>query len=260
MKNIKYYILMCLIFASNIIHAAGFHALTVASDTTVGLKRLIKSSKAFKINLKVLGLGLPYKCNRQKLSYVREYIKDLPDDDVLLFVDGYDVFFTGGKKEILSRFEKMGKDMVMSTEINYSHKPIQPGEKLSYPKAPSRFRYLNSGGYIAKIGKLKEVLAEIEKVENDPNHVCNSDYKKSRSDQILFHNYFLTHPNDSFGRDYKCKLFLSLTRVEKAAVEVDKKGKKVRLIETNTKPVILHGCGKGYPLYKTLFNTLFSVK
>ncbi len=75
------------------IHADNFKVVTVASLKTVGLIQLLQSAEVYNITVDVLGMGDKYLGNGQKLHYMLEYMKDLSDDTIILFIDGYDTFF-----------------------------------------------------------------------------------------------------------------------------------------------------------------------
>ena len=95
-----------------------FHVCTVASKKTEGLQRLLDTCTKQGIDIDILGLDQPYKGNGQKLSYIKNYVMDLPSDDIVLFVDGYDVLILADKETLLQKFLAFDSHFVISTEKN----------------------------------------------------------------------------------------------------------------------------------------------
>jgi len=54
----------------------------------------------------------------QKINMVVNHIDLLPDDDLILFVDGYDVIFTDNLNEITHRFNDFECDILFAAEKN----------------------------------------------------------------------------------------------------------------------------------------------
>lgn len=69
-----------------------FHAITVANKWNQGISLLKRSAIRNGFDIEVLGLGESWEGNGKKFLILREYIKDLPDTDIIFFVDAYDVF------------------------------------------------------------------------------------------------------------------------------------------------------------------------
>ena len=80
----------------------------------------------------------------------------MPDEDVVLFTDGYDVFYADNLETITERYEQMDADIVFSAEA-----VCWPEEELApnFPNLNEPYPYLNSGTYIGKAKALKELLS-----------------------------------------------------------------------------------------------------
>lgn len=101
----------------------------------------------------------------QKIVDLKAYIEknNLPDHDVILFTDSYDVFYGRDLPTILGRFLGYKKEVVFSAE-----KSLWPDKKLRFPPAHTPFRYLNSGTFIGRVGEIKRMLElPIERHEDD---------------------------------------------------------------------------------------------
>ena len=102
----------------------------------------------------------------QKINLLKPYLGQLEDDDILVFIDGYDVVFTGAIEEALRRFnEEFSMDVVFSAE-----KSCWPDSGLAnkYPTTSSEYKFLNSGTFMGKVSELKKITEEpIEDTDDD---------------------------------------------------------------------------------------------
>merc|ERR1719410_2442212 len=85
-----------------------------------------------------------------KINALRHWVfRDVEDDDIVVFVDAFDVMLFGGNGEIASAFEKLeqkhGKSLFFNAEpICFPPLPDICNDK--YPGTPDgRFHYMNSG-------------------------------------------------------------------------------------------------------------------
>jgi hypothetical protein len=111
----------------------------------------------------------------QKLNELRKYIKDkkLPDHDVVLFTDAFDVFYVSSIAEILSRYLGMKSEVVFAAEM---HK--WPDDSLRWPPTVTKYRYLNSGCFIGRVGEIRRML--------------DRDIPDSADDQLFLQKQYLT--------------------------------------------------------------------
>jgi predicted O-methyltransferase YrrM len=219
-----------------------FHICTVASHKTRGLEQLLDSCKRFNVPIKILGLGLPFRGLSDKLLYVKKFLKDLPDDDVIMFVDAYDVLFMKTKEEILKQFLSMKVPFVIAVEA-YCF-PLK-SRVNDFPPSPTPFfKFINSGTYIGYVKSLKEIFNEMK------------DIKPSDDDQARFMLHYFDN-REKYTFDYYCKLFMPLPRVSIHHLEIDQKNFTVKCNLTNTFPCIIHGNGVGRPLYQYIYDYLF---
>ena len=91
----------------------------------------------------------------QKLNCLRRYINGLPDHDVVIFTDGFDVFWTRDVDEVVGRWLDMKSEVVFAAE-----KHLWPNKHLRFPPSHTQYRYLNSGCFIGRVGELKRILAD----------------------------------------------------------------------------------------------------
>jgi hypothetical protein len=163
------------------------------------------------------------------------FLETLPRDEVVLRADAFDTFFAGTAEEIESRFDMFGKPIVFSAEINYW--PPECG--VVYPPAPTRFAYVNGGGFAGRVDALLEML-------------CAPDFwpLQANVDQWAYADYYVRH-TDAIALDCSCDLWVSLfwmreynppPNVEHSVQITDR---RLRNDETNSWPLLCHGNG-GY--------------
>lgn len=212
---------------------------TVATEDNDGLARLRDSAERYGIPLKVLGLekdwtggNVPKLENPgggQKINLLKPYLGQLEDDDILVFIDGYDVVFTGAIEEALRRFnEEFSMDVVFSAE-----KSCWPDSGLAnkYPNTSSEYKFLNSGTFMGKVSELKKITEEpIEDTDDDQ----------------LYYTLKLLSGNYSMQLDYECKIFQTIEAATKdlhyRMTEQESEGDLVNTVH-KTKPIMVHGNG-----------------
>lgn len=220
-----------------------FHLVTVSSDEPVGrMSMLIESCKNHGIKPVILGVDQPYYANQTKLYHMRNYLKLLPKDDIVLFVDAFDTLVLADKQTITDRFLAMNVPILMSAEKN-----CFPRDLLSkYPAdtTTSPFKYLNSGTYIGYAGALLDWLE-------------NMTIDLKRNDQGAVTEFYLGPKNrNSMVLDKHCTLFLCLVRVSDDEVVIDPVQKTVYCLPTSSFPCVLHANGKSFPIYDKVYEAL----
>ncbi len=250
MKKNLYFLCYCLLLTITLQATPtveNLHICTVASYQNKELDQLLHSCNHFGVKIDVLGLGLPYKGHGQKLFFVREYLDHFPDDDLILFVDAYDVLFLANAKTILDKFLEKQMPCIFAAE----HKNCNswPHHNLAqlYQESPTDFKYLNSGTYITYVGFFKQLLDDMGIIE----YIC---------DQGQLSVYYALH-QDEILLDYYCELFLPLVHVGRQNICLDRKNISVACLLTGTKTCIVHGNSPDEKkFYQIIYETLFAGK
>lgn len=124
------------------------HVVTFATDIAKPeLGQLLSSAKAHGLHVIVLEPKLNmhgYWGGRfgLKLQFVTNFVNQIPDQDIVMVVDAYDVVFTGNASSIIDGYYRAtkGRDMALfATETGLW--PEQELE-LAYPPGPTRYQYL----------------------------------------------------------------------------------------------------------------------
>ncbi len=221
------------------IHAdlSNFHICTVATKKTAGLDQLVNSCQQKQIEIDILGMGKPYHGHGHKLLYVQKYLENIPDDHIVLFVDGYDTFLLADKETILNKFLEKKVPCIFSAEYSLFR-------RAEYPKSPTKFQALNSGSYIGYANCLKQLLLALSPI------------KVRSDDQNMIRPYFLAH-QDEIVLDYYCDLFFPLNNIRPKEIRVDLEKKVIHCVITKTAPCVIHGNGWGRKFYQQLYDALF---
>jgi hypothetical protein len=67
------------------------HIVTVATESKYYFPYLVESCKKHGLNLEVLGFGEKWTGFNMRFRLMTDYLKQLPENDIVCFVDGYDV-------------------------------------------------------------------------------------------------------------------------------------------------------------------------
>jgi len=90
-----------------------------------------------------------------KDNLLRNYLKQVDDNEIILFTDGYDSVMVSAEEEILEKFYAAKTNLIFSADpICYPDKSLAP----LYPEVSGGFKYLNSGGFIGRAGLIREML------------------------------------------------------------------------------------------------------
>lgn len=219
---------------------ADFHLFTVATKPHPALDQLLHSCEKQGLKITVLGMGLPYPSNGMKFIWMQEAVRDLPADDIVLFVDGYDTLLLADEKTLLERFAAFEAPLVMGAETNCA-----PYKNLfrKFPKSPTPFRYINTGTYMGYVSQIRKVFDEISPIQ--PN----------LDDQGVLSMYYVNH-QDKMVLDTNCDLFLTLHRIDPEQIVIDREKCQV-IAPTKTIPCVVHGNGDGKYLYQDIYDKLF---
>jgi hypothetical protein len=233
--------------------------LTTVTNSEGYFELLKQSAGEWGYELEVLGWGRPWKGFCWKIELYVDRLKNFPEEQPVICVDGYDVVVVGPSREMHEKFKGMNQPVVFSGQRYF------PGQSMIRRMADqlmsdSRSNYIRNRvnspydysrpcmgilvGYAGKLLSLFQKLLDIEKRE------------KVNNDQILLNKYYLENPG-AIHIDTACTLFQNLWRTgpglfgkitpghKKCEVEVyypdpDMK-KRIRNKKFNTTACFIHG-------------------
>jgi len=182
------------------------HIITVATKSHPMLDLLTQQIKDGGGTLIPLGLDLNTNIGWEgsgnwglRLKLICNFLNEHDPEDIVLFMDGYDVVFKGNVTDILKRYATFDKPIIFGAEKNCSpsvFEPNYPEYTKGYP-----FRFLCAGLFIGKVGALRECFQ-------------NYEYVDQLDDQAWWKQKFLDRP-DLIDLDYHNTLFLNCYQVNK---------------------------------------------
>ncbi|XP_073481994.1 procollagen-lysine,2-oxoglutarate 5-dioxygenase 2 isoform X1 [Aquarana catesbeiana] len=215
--------------------------LTVATKETDGFLRFMQSAKYFDYTVKVLGTGLDWKGGDvtnsigggQKVRLLKEALETLSDqkDLIVLFTDSYDVIFSGGPEELLTKFQQTKHKVVFAAEAL-----VWPDKRLAdkYPVVRSGKRFLNSGGFIGYVPNIQHIVQQWTLQDNDDDQLF---YTKVYLDVLQRERINIT-------LDHKSQIFQNLNgAVDEVVVYFDGPRARAQNTQYETFPILIHGNG-----------------
>jgi hypothetical protein len=220
---------------------SNLHIVTVATSSEYYFPYLIESCKKNGKDLTVLGYGEKWKGFTWRFRLMLEYLKKLDKNDIVCFIDGYDVICTRNLNDLKDEFLKIktntnckiivGHDKIIKDTLFNYYNYITAVNNFGLCKNIS----INAGTYIGYVYDLIETLEKI----------YNLDPTDSADDQKLLIKYCNMCNNNDIFIDTDSKLFLTLA---KPFAEIDYLLviDNNQVIYNNNKPFFIHGPGGTY--------------
>ncbi len=177
-------------------HRPSIHIITYASHAGKDDRfcRTIESAIRNEIDLVVLGWGQRWKGLPQKLEAALTYSKTLPKEDVIMFVDAFDVLFIDSAERILDTYLQVkAPKLLFAAECGCW--PVKISCFTRYPRSPTTYRYLNSGTWMGRVEDSIDMLTKLMKragkgelafIAND-QRLCSDMYESGGSKIRLDH-------------------------------------------------------------------------
>ncbi|MGD0582586.1 MAG: glycosyltransferase domain-containing protein [Bacteroidales bacterium] len=203
----------------------------------------IESCNRYKIKPVILGWNEKWIGFGKKSMMIREYIKSLPEEEIVISVDPFDTIFLCGLEEIENKFNKvpssflcgalnLGKynGAIYNYEFNKTHK--------SLPRTPTSYNFLNTGTWISRAGYAGFLIDEL---------VDKFGMIETSMDQQLLTGIYIQN-SYKIDIDWKCEIFHNLLFKDFITRRPDLKDLEFydrRVINTasHSSPCILHASG-----------------
>lgn len=171
------------------------HVITYATKSFGLFEDLIHND--FGIDVKVLGMGEEWIGYKGKLMAVRDYIKKLPADDIVIIIDGFDTKINGTLDEAIKRFKRLNKNIVMSHEVSNFDWVVQ----RIFCSCSDSGTTSNAGLYMGYVRYVQQLLDDASRSDcQDDQRVFNTLCSKHEiyvdTDKLIFHN---NPPSNSSG-------------------------------------------------------------
>lgn len=157
------------------------HVVTYATHSEGNYDNLINNN--YNIDVITLGWNTKWDGFDYKFKLLYDYIKNLPDDDIIISLDGFDVWINGNLREAISRFKKMNVNILFSKDV-YLFNNYKLLSKLGHDVSTKVFNICrnnevaNTGLYMGYVKYIKILLLESfnKKCKDDQkiiNNLCN---------------------------------------------------------------------------------------
>eukprot|EP00401_Gymnodinium_catenatum_P018557 CAMPEP_0117506552 /NCGR_PEP_ID=MMETSP0784-20121206/25966_1 /TAXON_ID=39447 /ORGANISM="" /LENGTH=262 /DNA_ID=CAMNT_0005302027 /DNA_START=121 /DNA_END=906 /DNA_ORIENTATION=- len=184
-----------------------------------------------------------------KLHRMADFVSTIAKDDVVLYVDAYDVIFVDPPNVVLDKFidimDRTGQTILISAEANKGFR------SESHPATQSAWRYINSGVIIGLASGWNLLLKDLPPPFLPPRYVSDQDW--------LIDVYLnTTGLGGLMGIDWNCDLFQVACRVKPVESHAScmedgiaiESGQVTNSI-TMTRPSVLHFPGRGHWGFKS---------
>ena len=220
------------------------HIVTVATESQYYFPYLVESCERNGLKLEILGFGEEWKGFNWRFKKMIDYLKTLPKNDLVCFVDGYDVLCCRNLKEMPDIFYKLKEEHLC--KVIFAEDKTQNSNNSLMNILTEFFGNLyfgtckgesiNAGTYVG----LADDLLNFTLKMNDLNNLDDAD------DQVLVTNYCNLNPNEIYC-DTENKLFLTLPRpLQELDQYVDINTETKQITYGSNSPFFIHAPGYGY--------------
>ena len=143
---------------------------TVATHSESYFPFLLESCNRYGAELVVLGFNQPWQGFNHRNVLMKEYLKSLPPDEVVCFIDAYDVLLLRPLEDLEAFFVNFNK--VTGARIIVGCDQTATGEKLSLNSqlyfGACNNKHVNAGTYIGYVADLRDMISHIlNKISDD---------------------------------------------------------------------------------------------
>jgi hypothetical protein len=213
------------------------HVVTACSSSPQ-LAHLANSVLSAGVELRILDIP-KWTSYVDKIHTMRAFVADLPADDIVCFVDSYDVLAFAAEPEILRKFRSFDAEIVFSAELAaypatydpaYAAVHADPGDM----RFATEYKYLNAGGYIGYAHALRTLFAW--RSPEETTAIC-----EWGGDQNYFTQYYLEYCRDvrHIVLDDRQMIFQSMYRARLTEFELRPDGRFFNTI-LQTAPCFVH--------------------
>ena len=214
------------------------HIVTVVTESKFYFPYLNKTCEDNGKQIDILGFNEKWKGFNWRFKLVLMYLKKLPLDDIVCFVDGWDVICTRNLGEFRDEFIKVKNRQNCKIVVSYDH--YYYSTLLNKLFIENFFKKcndisLNAGLYMGYVSDLIEIIDQLQRINKDD----------SADDQVLL-TKFCNMYKDKIYIDINFELFLTF---DKPFYEIDNYlaiTEDKQIYYKNQKPFFIHGPGQTF--------------
>ena len=156
------------------------YIVTVATSEEGYMKWLKQSCKRYGTELIVLGFGKKWEGYSMRYKLLLEYIKNLKEDDIICFIDAYDVLMLKDIEILKQRFLDLKTDKIVCAIEKIDNLIFDMIQKKIWD-INSDNKLINAGTYIGYVKNIKDMLLY---------NLEDCEYNSTTDDQILLNKYY----------------------------------------------------------------------
>ena len=189
------------------------------------------------LKLNILNISL-WRGYVDKIRIMKAFVDQLPPEDIVCFVDAFDVLAFADIDEIKAKFLSFECDMVFSAELSvYPEKyaaEYVPYVNDALIKPATHFNYVNSGGYIGYVHALQKLFSW--KLPHEIEEIC-----VDGGDQNYFTEYYLANAiiKSKIQLDVSQLIFQCMSKVAISSFELKANGRVYNKVLCQT-PCFMH--------------------
>jgi hypothetical protein len=167
---------------------------TVATHSERYYPYLIESCKRYNAELIVLGWGKKWEGFTMRFNLVHEYLNNLDDNEIICFIDAYDVILLNPLSKLEQEFKKTNANIAIA--LDGSEKNIFIKWFTTYIFGSCKNININAGTYIGYVKDIKVMLNDICTTLN-----CNDknlDDQKILTEYCKHHEIYIDQNRDMF--------------------------------------------------------------
>ena len=184
----------------------------------------------------------------QRFYVLRDALEGLKDNQLVLVMDTADTLIAGSADEIVSRFEKLNTDILISAEAGFTYQYPVYQKKYDKNNTKTMYKYIAAGTYMGYAGALKKMCDKcIEICCVDTTHHLYNRVEMGVLGVWVHDNLV---PNQSMSEralvrlDTNCNIFwVTSYDNENYLKALESKGNIFHNSKTNTNPIIMHLVG-----------------
>jgi hypothetical protein len=213
------------------------YILTVANKSKYYYPYLIKSVNNNNNKLITLGFNKEWIGFNTKFKLMFNAINNFNDDDIICFVDGFDVICVRDLNELTNIFLEIKKREKCNIIVGYDNNVKDIFTKIFaslYFTKKINSTVINSGTYIGFVKDIRKFLSFVLSIDND----------ELADDQILMNKYNKLNPYEIYI-DINTEMFLTIVNPLQSIEKYTEIKEKV-VYSNKNKPFFIHAAGSGF--------------
>jgi len=211
------------------------HIVTVATESKYYFPYLVDSCKKNGKELEVLGYGEKWRGLNWKFKLMIDYLKKLPETDIVCFVDGYDVLCVRNLDEMREEFLRIKKETgckIVVAKEEHANEFVKWSADMIFDNCKDI--NINAGTYIGMVNDILDILSEIQK-ENPEDEI---------DDQKILIDHCKKHSDDFYIDIYNKFFFAKVAITHELYNDVEIKNNEIYV--HGNKPFFIHAPGGGF--------------